>query len=187
MNDTSVAAWHNFCNDQRLSRSYEQVINCLANSLRPMTGQEIVNTTGRTGIWKRLSELCDMGVVVETEPRCCSITNETAIGWQLVDTIPTRLLGHYHRVTIIALIVNNQWEEYDMIVCRPGGTPRKDFFKKAFFAQYKTSGYMSHFTNPFHKVYVDSHAPITQGQYDQLMRERNLQTLIRKPAMVWRQ
>lgn len=57
---------------------------------RPMTGRELQAVTGIDGIWKRLSELKAIGLVVEHEIKICTVTGRSAIAWRAVFCEPTK-------------------------------------------------------------------------------------------------
>jgi hypothetical protein len=54
----------------------------------PMTAQELVRVAGKPGLWKRLSELREMGAAVELGERVCNVTGELAIEWDVTDQTP---------------------------------------------------------------------------------------------------
>ncbi len=49
----------------------------------PLTGQELARETGVAGMWKRCSELRDMGLVYEVGTRICKVTKQNAIVWDV--------------------------------------------------------------------------------------------------------
>jgi hypothetical protein len=51
----------------------------------PMTARELDKLLGRTGLWKRCSELESMGLVRAVETRECSVTGQAATVWDVTD------------------------------------------------------------------------------------------------------
>ncbi len=55
----------------------------------PATAQELQKVSNVPGIWKRLSELREMGVAYEVQQRTCHATGRQAIEWDLTNAMPT--------------------------------------------------------------------------------------------------
>lgn len=51
----------------------------------PMTARELDRLLGRTGLWKRCSELEAVGLVRAVETRPCSVTGQAATVWDVTD------------------------------------------------------------------------------------------------------
>lgn len=55
----------------------------------PMTAQELQLIATTPGLCKRLSELRDMGLVLEQGERPCAVTTRNAIVWDVTNALPT--------------------------------------------------------------------------------------------------
>lgn len=58
----------------------------------PMTGNELSHLARVPGLWKRCSELHQMGLVVQVCERPCQITGMKAIVWDVTTNLPTDII-----------------------------------------------------------------------------------------------
>jgi hypothetical protein len=77
---TSIEAYERLVKEGRLGQLQLKVAWLLA-SRGAMTAQELCREGGHSGLWKRLSELRELGHVVEVGTRKCSVTGREAILW----------------------------------------------------------------------------------------------------------
>jgi hypothetical protein len=57
----------------------------------PLTAQELCQAGGHAGLWKRLSELKEMGVAIEVGEKVCRVTGHMAILWDVTADLPRRM------------------------------------------------------------------------------------------------
>jgi hypothetical protein len=81
--ETSKKSWDEFKSSESHAKLIRTVIETLEISKYPLTGREICMNSGIEGLWKRLSEMRKMGIVVEKGKRRCSVTGKTALIWGL--------------------------------------------------------------------------------------------------------
>lgn len=91
---TSLQAYNEIQANGLLSHMRWVVYDCLFRH-GPLTAHELDKYLAKPGetktsYHKRLSELRDMGVVAEVGERPCSITNMTAVLWDVTDKLPMR-------------------------------------------------------------------------------------------------
>lgn len=87
MRHTSVVAFKKFqASGMAKTRRGEAYAMLYAKS--PLTGSELAHECKVPGMWKRLSELKTMGLVIETETRTCRRTGATAYAWDVTSHIP---------------------------------------------------------------------------------------------------
>jgi hypothetical protein len=88
--ETSVEAYEAIQESGVLSKRRWQAYNYLFHN-GPLTGQELCRQTGVNGLWKRLSELQEMGLAKECGERPCKVTGMTAILWDVTAGMPRAL------------------------------------------------------------------------------------------------
>lgn len=81
--ETSKKSWDEFKSSESHAKSIKAVIETLEISKYPLTGREICVSAGIEGLWKRLSEMRRMGIVIEKGKRQCTITGKTSLTWGL--------------------------------------------------------------------------------------------------------
>lgn len=94
MRTTSLAAWEEVNRTGVVSRMRKVVYNELYLH-GPLTGteldQRLASDGGRGHYHKRLSELREMGLVVEVGERPCSVSGKTAVAWDVTSNMPVGL------------------------------------------------------------------------------------------------
>ena len=81
--ETSKKSWDEFKSSDAHAKSIKVIIETLEVSKYPLTGREICSNAGIEGLWKRLSEMRKMGIVVERGKRRCTVTGKTSLIWGL--------------------------------------------------------------------------------------------------------
>jgi hypothetical protein len=90
MRDTSVEAWRYIQDSGVLSKRRLEAYSALFQ-YGPRTAGELETLCEHRGMWKRLSELRDLGVVKECGKRPCRVTDRNAIVWDVTSAMPQAL------------------------------------------------------------------------------------------------
>lgn len=89
MRQTSVEAYRKIKDSGVLSTRRWEAYHALFHH-GPLTGQELARLTGVPGMWKRCSELEQVGVVYNSCVRPCKVTGQEAIAWDVTANVPTQ-------------------------------------------------------------------------------------------------
>ena len=79
---TSIKSYREIKREGKIGELQEIVLRHL-RALGDSTAQEINHNVGLDGLWKRFSELRDLGLIEESGKRRCSVTGKTAIVWRV--------------------------------------------------------------------------------------------------------
>ena len=82
MRATSLEAYKDIVNSGVLGKRQVEAYEVLYDH-GPLTAGELVDESGVSGLWKRLSELRDMGIIEEVGKRKCRITGAVCIEWDV--------------------------------------------------------------------------------------------------------
>lgn len=82
MRETSLAAFQEIQQDGTLGARQKQALEILIQH-GPLTGNEVSHKAGLPGLWKRLSELEDLGLVRSVGKRRCAVTGRQAMTWEV--------------------------------------------------------------------------------------------------------
>lgn len=85
---TSLASHADLVRNGTLGKLQLLAWTVLQQSRNGLTGAEVERAGGKSGLWKRLSELKKLGVIQESEVRECSITGRMALTWKISTPIP---------------------------------------------------------------------------------------------------
>lgn len=88
MRETSREAWEYINQSGVVSLRRREAYNILYG-YGPMTAQELQRKAEQPGLWKRISELVDMGLVEERGKRACGVTGRMAIIWDVTPNMPS--------------------------------------------------------------------------------------------------
>ncbi len=82
MRETSLQAYADLVRDGRISK--QQLLAWTVLQMNgPLTGRELEREAEHRGLWKRLSELQKLGLVVVDSPRTCSVSGKWAVTWRI--------------------------------------------------------------------------------------------------------
>jgi hypothetical protein len=87
MRQTSIKAFHAVSASGVISARRKQAYQYLYDH-GPLTGSELCKIAGVPGLWKRLSELRRMKLVMEIGERICTISNQKCIEWDVTANMP---------------------------------------------------------------------------------------------------
>jgi hypothetical protein len=77
-------SWKEYKKSTAQETHFLQIYHVLkANHNRPMTASEVQAKSPFNGLWKRFSQLRQMGKVEECQIRKCKITGRLAVTWKL--------------------------------------------------------------------------------------------------------
>ena len=68
---------------EKLNERQRQAYETLKNG-GPMTGQELSEAAGVPGLWKRISELKKLALVVSQGKSRCTVTGKNSVSWSAV-------------------------------------------------------------------------------------------------------
>lgn len=97
---TSLLAYTAIKNNGLLSKRRWETYGALYEH-GPVTASELCQKAGVTGLWKRLSELKQFGLVMEVGQRTCAVTGMTATLWDVTDHIPAEFVRPKSRIQIL--------------------------------------------------------------------------------------
>ncbi len=78
--ETSRLAYEAICDSGEITGRRLEALRCVY-AYGPATAHEMFRAPGELGLWKRLSELRDRGMIWESGQRRCRITGRVAIVW----------------------------------------------------------------------------------------------------------
>jgi hypothetical protein len=91
MRETSNAAYQAIKASGLLSSRREQAYD-ITYEHGPGTAGELRKKSGVDGLWKRLTELRDMGLVYEVQERQCAVTDKVVIEWDTTNCFAPKKL-----------------------------------------------------------------------------------------------
>ena len=93
MRRTSIDAFNAVVASGAIGKLQKEAYRVLYNE-GPLTGQELARQAKIAGLWKRLSELKDSGVIQEVGKRHCTVTGRMALVWDVTQGEPKARVSH---------------------------------------------------------------------------------------------
>lgn len=128
-NDNSVFAYRQLKSSGQISDRQLQAWWFLT-SVGPMTGRELDRAASRDGLWKRLSELAALGLIVKDSTRDCRISGRLSTVWRAVvpvgelsEAMP-RLRAAKRDATAVRVTRTEFWKAVRELGEMPGSTWR---------------------------------------------------------------
>ncbi len=90
MRSTSSEALRAVTESGFIAASQKEVYGCLFER-GPLSSREVDVALGKSGHWKRLSELAAMGIVGEAGSKKCPVTGRRVILWDVTDRLPVKV------------------------------------------------------------------------------------------------